>query len=148
MVQLLNVSKHLNWFTFKSKFPRWGKRQERANAPPAPERNPETKIHPLHHDKFFHPSLLPFLFDWWIKRWEITEEVSLNCMAYAYYDTLMTKYTCTWLHHPLKLLPSTYLLCTDSSQPGLFHVETYMRILGLWFANTIAAKITIKWVGG
>ena len=44
----------------------------------------------------------------------------------------------------LKLLPSTFLSCTDSSQPGSFDVETYMHILGLWFNNTAGAKITMK----
>ena len=30
------------------------------------------------------------------------------------------------------------------NQGGWFHVEIYMCGLGLWFANTIAAKIIIK----
>ena len=28
-------------------------------------------------------------------------------LIHTYYVTLMAKYMCTWLHHPLKLLPST-----------------------------------------
>ena len=64
----------------------------------------------------------------------ITEEVSIICTAMTYYVMLMVKYTCAWLHHPLKLLPSTLLSCTDSSQPGWFHVETHMHVLGLWYA--------------
>ena len=36
----------------------------------------------------FHPSLLAFLFDWWMKRWKITEEVLINCTAFIYYVTL------------------------------------------------------------
>ena len=102
------------------------------------------KIHPLHHDESFHPSLLPFLFDWWTKRWEIAEEVLMNCMAYTHYVTLMAKCMCAWLHHPLKLLLSKLLPCIDSSQPGWFHAETYMCILRLWFAYTAGAKIAIK----
>ena len=39
-----------------------------------------------------------------------------------------------------------FLACTDSSQPGCFHVETYMHVLELQFANTPAAKIAIKFV--
>ena len=31
------------------------------------------------------------------------------------------------------------------SQPGWFHVETYMYDLGLGFASTAGAKIVIKW---
>ena len=46
--------------------------------------------------------------DWWIKKWEIAEEVSMNCTAYTYYITLMAKCTCTWLYRPLKLLLSTF----------------------------------------
>ena len=55
----------------------------------------------------------------------------MNCMAYTYYVMLMVNYTCTGLHHLLKLLPRALLLCTDSSQPQWFHVETYMHVLGL-----------------
>ena len=88
-------------------------------------------IYPLCHSESFYPSLLLFLFDWWMKRWEIAEEMSMNCMAYTYYVILMAKCTCTWLHHPLKLLTSTmFLPCTDSSKPGWFHVKSHMCILG------------------
>ena len=59
------------------------------------------------------------------------EEVSMNCTAYTYYITLIAKCMCIWLSHLLKLLPSMLLPCTDSSQPGWFHGETYMRVLGL-----------------
>ena len=59
----------------------------------------------LHHSESFHHSLLPFLFDWWTKRWEITKEVSMK------HITLMTKIMCTWLHHPLKLLLSIMFCC-------------------------------------
>ena len=75
---------------------------------------------------------------------EAAEEVLMNYTAHTYYIMLIAKCTCAWLHHPLKLLPSALLLCTNSSQPGWFHVETYMRVLGLWFANTAAAEIFIK----
>ena len=34
-----------------------------------------------------------------------------------------------------------FLLCTDSSQSGWSHVDTYMHVLGLWSANTAAAKL-------
>ena len=50
----------------------------------------------------------PFFFDWWMIRWEITEEVLMNC---TYYVTLMAKYTCPWLHHLLKLLTSAMFCC-------------------------------------
>ena len=33
-----------------------------------------------------------------------------------------------------------------SSQPRLFHAETYMHVLGLWFTNTAGAKIAMKQV--
>ena len=62
--------------------------------------------------------------------------------AYIYPITLMAKYTCTWLHHPLKLLVHTmFLPCTNSNQAGWLHVETHRCVLGLWFANTATAKI-------
>ena len=59
------------------------------------------KIYPLCHGESFDPSLLPFLFVWWMKRWEIAVEVSMNRMAYTYYFTLMAKCTYAWLHHSL-----------------------------------------------
>ena len=31
--------------------------------------------------------------------------------------------------------------------PGWFHVETYMHVLSLWFADTAAAKIVTKLIG-
>ena len=80
------------------------------------------------------------------EKWEITEEVLRNCTAYAYYIMLMAKCTCAWLHHLLKLLLIALFPCTNSSQPGWFHVETYLRVLGLWFLNTAVAKIAIKQV--
>ena len=81
-----------------------------------------------------------------MKSWEISEEVLMNCTAYTYYIMLMAKCTCTWLHLPLQLLPNVLLLCFDSNKPGWFHVETSMHFLGLWFVNTAAAKIAIKWI--
>ena len=99
---------------------------------------------PLCHGESFHPSLLPFLFDWWAKRWEITEEMQINCTAYTYYVMLMVKCMCTWLHHPLKLLLSVVLACINLNQPGWFHVETYMHVFGLWFTIIAATKIVIK----
>ena len=30
------------------------------------------------HGKSFHPSLLPFLFTWWMKRWEIVEDACVD----------------------------------------------------------------------
>ena len=69
------------------------------------------KIYSLPHGESFIPLNLPlFLVDLWAKRWEITKEISMNCngvVAYTYNVTLMAKYTCTWLHHPLELLTST-----------------------------------------
>ena len=53
---------------------------------------------------------------------------------------LMAKCMCTWLHHLLKFNISkrNVLSCTNSGQPGWFHVETYMYmcVFGLWFAIT------------
>ena len=45
-----------------------------------------------------------------------------------------------------KITTKHVLSCTNSNQPGWFHVETYMHVLGMWFANTAGAKIIIKWV--
>ena len=36
---------------------------------------------------------------------------------------------------------NVFAICTDSSQPGWFHVDTYMCVFGLWFADTPATKI-------
>ena len=68
------------------------------------------------------------------RRWWIVQFIRI------YYVMIMAKCMFTWLHHPLKLLPSAFLLCIDSSQPGWFHIETYLHVLGLWFANTAVAK--------
>ena len=59
----------------------------------------------------------------------------MDCTAFTYYITLMAKRTCAWLHHPLHLLPSVLLQCTDSR-----------CVLGLQFANTAATKIANKQV--
>ena len=40
------------------------------------------KIYPLHHDESFHSSLPLFLFDWLLKRWEITKVVLINCNCF------------------------------------------------------------------
>ena len=89
----------------------------------------------------------PFIlhcFSFWMKRWEITEEVSMNCMAYTYCVTPMAKWTSTWLHHLLKLLPSTFFA---------IHQFKSVRMVSNWdlyacswavIANTAAAKIIIK----
>ena len=46
------------------------------------------KIYPFCHGESFYPSLLSFLFDWWTKRSEIAEEVSMNCTVFTNYVTL------------------------------------------------------------
>ena len=57
----------------------------------------------------------------------------MNCTDYTYYVMLMV------IASSIKIiLPSELLPCTGSSQPGWFHVETYMHVLGLYFANTAA----------
>ena len=95
----------------------------------------------------FYCSLLLFLFDCWTKRWQIAKQVSMNCNGLyllCHAHSQMHVY-CTWLHNPLKLLTSVILLlCTDSSQPGWFHVETCIHVLGSWFSNIAAAKTIIK----
>ena len=45
----------------------------------------------------------------------------MNCMAFPFYVTLMAKCMCARLHHPLKLLPSVLLSCTNLSQLRWFH---------------------------
>ena len=75
----------------------------------------------------------PFSLTGWMKneisliRWD----VSMNCMAYTYYVTLTAKSMCTWLYHPLKLLPSTMLYCVpiQISQDG-FMLRLICMILG------------------
>ena len=51
------------------------------------------KIYPLSHDESLHPCLLAFLFDWWMKRWETAEEVSMNCTSFTYYVMLINGQT-------------------------------------------------------
>ena len=84
----------------------------------------------MRYGESFHPSLLAFLFDWWMKRREIAEGVSMNCTAFTYYATLMAKRTCAWLHHPLKLLPSALLSCTDSSHQDSLMLRLICMFLG------------------
>ena len=80
--------------------------------------------------------------DWWMKRWEIVKDVSMNCTAFTHYVMLMAQRTCARLHRPLKLLPNALLSCTNSSQLGWFRVA-YMHVLWLWYDNPASA---IKWV--
>ena len=54
----------------------------------------------------------------------------MNCMAYTYFITLM----CCQMHIHLiasSLLSAMFLPCTDLSQPGWLHVDTYMHLLKL-----------------
>ena len=44
----------------------------------------------------------------------------------------------------IKIITKHNVPCTNSSQPKLFHIKTDMHDLGLWFANTAAAKIIIN----
>ena len=89
------------------------------------------------HDECFHPSLLHFFFDWWMKGekslkrcWWIVQPAAYTS-SYTYYVMLMAKCMCTWLHHSLKLLPSTmFLLCTDSRQPGWLMLRLMCTFLG------------------
>ena len=85
----------------------------------------------IHCAKWLLSSFIDFLSLWlvnekvrhhWIDDdelyWKAINNNNINCTAYTNYVTLMAKYMCNWLCHMLKLLPSTYLLCTDLSQPG------------------------------
>ena len=54
----------------------------------------------------------------------------MNCTAFTYYVTLMAKRMCAWLHHPLKLLLSTLLSCTDSSHQDGFMLRLICMFLG------------------
>ena len=44
------------------------------------------------------------------------------------------------------LLTSAMFCCVRIQVTRMVHVETYMHVLGLWFASTAAAKIIIKHV--
>ena len=72
---------------------------------------------------------------WWIVK------------AYTCNVTLTAKCTCTWLHHPLKLLKMQCfynVLIIQVSQDGFMFRLIIVCVLGLWFANTVAAKIVIQ----
>ena len=56
------------------------------------------------HGESFHPSLLPFLFDWWTKRWEIAEEVLMYCTDYTYDTMLMAKCMSAWITSSIKII--------------------------------------------
>ena len=72
-----------------------------------------------------HSALFSILFGWWMKRWEIATEVSMNYTAYTYYIMLMAKCRYISLCHPLKLLPSVF--CRVPIQVS--QVETYICML-------------------
>ena len=99
-------------------------------------------IYPLRHSKSFYPSLLLFLFDWWMKGKKTLRGVN---ELYGLYLLCHTngQFQVYLIASSIKIL-AMFLLCTNSSQPEWFHVKTYMDILGLWFANTGALKIVIK----
>ena len=53
----------------------------------------------------------------------------MNCTTFTYYVTLMAKRTCMCLiASSVKIITKRVLRCTDSSQPGWFHIETYMHV--------------------
>ena len=73
---------------------------------------------------------------WWIV-WLILTYYGIILMAKCMY---------AWLHHPLKFISKCIVAMYRFKSARMVYVETYMRVLGLWFANIAAAKTTIKWV--
>ena len=64
--------------------------------------------------------------------WEIAEEVLINCMAYTYYVTYNGQIHVCLIASLIKIIiKHNVLLCTNSSQLGWFHVETYKHALEL-----------------
>ena len=100
-------------------------------------------IYPLRHSDSFYLLLVLFLFDWWLNRWEIAEEVLMDCTTYICYISLMAKCMCT--DYQAECFCCVLIQWFKSARiVSWFHVETYMCVLGLWFANTAVAKIVIR----
>ena len=104
------------------------------------------KIYPLHHDESFNSSLLLFLFDWLLKRWEITKVVLIKLIVTASVITSRKWPKCTliWLSvsQPLKLL-STMLIspCSDWNHKIQAMVFSCMHSWAVTqFDNTAALK--------
>ena len=95
------------------------------------------KINPLHYGDLVLSSSLACLSLWLLneKVWNCWR--GFNELYGSYYIILMAKNA--WLHCLSIFLPSMFLPCTDSSQPGWFHDEIYMHVLGLWYANKAGA---------
>ena len=115
------------------------------------------KISPLHHDESFHSSLLLFLFDWLLKRWEITKVVLIKLTASSYYVTQVAKCASGQMHvnmiisewiwllvsQPLKLLSAMLISpCSDwNHKLRTSHGDFMYAFLGCYFGNTAAVKI-------
>ena len=70
------------------------------------------KFYPLHHSESFHPLLLLFLFDWLMKRREITKEVLISS---TYYVTEIAKCTWIWLSVSQPLILTSAMLISPCS---------------------------------
>ena len=90
------------------------------------------------------PSLL--LFDWWTKMWEITEEVLMNCNSLyllCHTNCQMHEYMVASSIKIIKM-QCFYNVLIQVSQDGFMFRLIIVCVLGLWFANTVAAKIVIQ----
>ena len=78
----------------------------------------------------------PFLFHWWMKRWEIDELYGLY-----YYIMQMAKYTWAWLHHPLELLTSEMfcLVLIQVNQDGFM-----FRLICMFLGCDLTIQLILK----
>ena len=100
------------------------------------------KIYPLRHGKSFPPSLLPFLFNWWMKkvgnRWRYVDDL---------YDLYLLCYANSQMHMYLiasfiKIITKRVAVVYGFKLARMVSCWDLYAILGLWFTNTVGAKIT------
>ena len=97
--------------------------------------------------RFIHcATVSPFIFyclsfsltgEWKGEKLLKTEEASMNCTAYIYYVMIIAKCTCTWLHHPLKLLPSMFR-CVP------IQVSLMLRLICMFLGCDLPIQLLLK----
>ena len=106
------------------------------------------KIYPLRHSESFYLSLLLFFFNWWTKRWEITNEVLMNYNSLYLLCHANGQMYMYMIASSIKIINkcNVFLPCTENrfKLTRMVSCWDHMHVLGLWFVNTATAKIITK----
>ena len=109
------------------------------------------KIYPLQHGKFFHPSLLIFLFDWLMERWYITVGLLINCNGfYLLCHTNKKMHVNMSINAPAvkNIQAQNDVIAISWFKSQITNHGDFMfkllHVLGLLFSNIATVKIIIK----